>query len=495
MPANNDVGRATKLETTKPTDFITYVVEKYLLNGHTFGAMQVLRGAMLETGCSSTNDAKGRSCDGGGVGGDGVTEGVFRELTDRGLGGLLVAASIAARIDTRGFATLTAADRDNNDDGGESQSVLLVDSQFTGPENDGTLLHQQRLRGNATSSTQHTQSAVALLRPEELYHALTIVQQQPSVSPVVQHVASTWRSALVEGLMEQELRAAVTASLPPPSSSSVDGMVAEVLATDPLDGLTRNIEVDLSKMVQDLRRASLGDKRSRDDAAELSLPPSQPTRRQHNDDIVAGRASIGDVPADSDWWSPSTTQPQPGGSLEAQLSHNTSTVPLAVQILQRMPCLPGTTFRRSGTTLDEVGYLTSVPAEPTHANGPQVTTERQRPVLPDNTLAFDYAADSDSSSGITTPTASQARRRQTGGGGPNSSVSSVTRPDGSRRRFAFSPAEDACILEGVRRFHAASRFTDIFNSCKDVWQPGRTPAALYDHWRAKLRSQLMGAPL
>ena len=83
-----------------------------------------------------------------------------------------------------------------------------------------------------------------------------------------------------------------------------------------------------------------------------------------------------------------------------------------------------------------------------------------------------------------------------------SSVSSVDSPPRSspntfsvntqkKKRKKWTPAEDRAILEGLTRFSGASRYTDIFHFYQgtNVWQAGRNPTQLADHYRQCLRKR------
>lgn len=58
-------------------------------------------------------------------------------------------------------------------------------------------------------------------------------------------------------------------------------------------------------------------------------------------------------------------------------------------------------------------------------------------------------------------------------------------------RAAFSAEEDTAILQGIKQYHGPHRFTEIFAAFAHVWKPGRTPAALADHWRQALRKNTL----
>ncbi|CCW64936.1 unnamed protein product [Phytomonas sp. EM1] len=62
-----------------------------------------------------------------------------------------------------------------------------------------------------------------------------------------------------------------------------------------------------------------------------------------------------------------------------------------------------------------------------------------------------------------------------------------------KRRKRFTPEEDEAIIQGVKRFdyQGTTRFQYIFRAFQSVWQPGRTPTHLYDHWRDSLRKRVL----
>lgn len=65
-----------------------------------------------------------------------------------------------------------------------------------------------------------------------------------------------------------------------------------------------------------------------------------------------------------------------------------------------------------------------------------------------------------------------------------------------RRRKKFTPMEDAAIVQGIARFggHGSGRFEYIYRAYQSVWQPGRRPIHLYDHWRDALRKRAVLCP-
>ncbi|CAM38108.1 conserved hypothetical protein [Leishmania braziliensis MHOM/BR/75/M2904] len=63
-----------------------------------------------------------------------------------------------------------------------------------------------------------------------------------------------------------------------------------------------------------------------------------------------------------------------------------------------------------------------------------------------------------------------------------------------RRRYKFSPQEDAAILHGVARYGQMSgSFQYILHAYRSVWRAGRTALHLYDHWRGALRRRAVAA--
>ncbi|CCW69599.1 unnamed protein product [Phytomonas sp. Hart1] len=62
-----------------------------------------------------------------------------------------------------------------------------------------------------------------------------------------------------------------------------------------------------------------------------------------------------------------------------------------------------------------------------------------------------------------------------------------------KRRKRFTLEEDEAIIQGVKSFdyQGTTRFQYIFRFYQNVWQPGRTPTHLYDHWRDSLSKRVL----
>ena len=343
------------------------ILSKYVQGGHTFAVQQIIKGV---------TDVDG------GVGEDSLLSSLLATPVEEGapavsevlIGGIL-GASISGRIESRGFVS--------------AEGVSVVDS---------------------CPPDSQLEPTIPPLGPFDLYHALDLAEDG-NEDPNLVRATTTWRSAVVDGLVDREL-----------------------LAMEGHQQTAPVRELDLLEVIKDLkgvqRRVDTGMKRVREEELEEQVPHS--TIHPH---------SIGIIPG----------EPQPPRRRVTTTTTTSSSAPKssALRILESMTPLPGTT--RYVTSFDEVGIdvrgRSASPQEVHSSNG----------------------------STITSPSSSQPNWN-----GRHSTV---------RRRYAFSAAEDKAILEGVLRFYGTSRFADIFSAYKAVWQPGRTPTSIYDHWRAKLRSK------
>ncbi|ESL07779.1 hypothetical protein TRSC58_04528 [Trypanosoma rangeli SC58] len=138
-------------------------------------------------------------------------------------------------------------------------------------------------------------------------------------------------------------------------------------------------------------------------------------------------------------------------SLEPVDGHGGNGCSSALDVLARMPPLPGST--RALTSFDAVAGLVShdkCEASASHSSG---------------------GRGSEAHLGFSCGTA-------------------TVEPRPKQRRHKFTPEEDEAILQGVARFaKGPGRFESIFYAYRGVWHPARTATQLHDHWRGILRQR------